>query len=309
MIIWIIGAHVAVIAGLVAAQYRRLAPGDSADGVRYFRMVRGEAVPPPYCYRPFVPFVARLVSRLSSLDELDALFIVSTVGSAVAVGACYAFTLVLTGSMWLALIACIVVVTTYALFGTWIKMAVLVDSWGLAFALGAAIAAPFSGIAAAALLVLAALSKESAFAVGAGYVIASDPSLWWIALPGLAAYAALYLLVQRGERTVGWENPLTALREKKAEWLSYQNNLSGLGATPWLAAYYLPQSEFVIPAAVVVLIAWSQTLIGCDHQRLIAFAVPFVVPMLCAVTPPAILGPYILAQLFWPFKTTQQSYI
>jgi hypothetical protein len=153
-------------------------------------------------------------------------------------------------------------------------------------------------------LVLAALTKESGFALGAAFVIAMEPAWWAVALPGLAVLALLRLACKSAppDRD-SLARPLShAFDKKRAVWFDYGRVLSGSKATPWLAAAVLPGSALCLPALVAMGLAALQTFVAADHARLLAMGGLFLIPAVAVAVPEWLLWPWALASTFWPFR-------
>jgi hypothetical protein len=297
-------AALLVIAVVLFLRYRQVEKHQriSPDCRYYLQMVRGDGAPKPYNRRVLVPWVSRTLDRLLYTPRDIMLRRVVLVGTVLCPFVVYAVTLKLNGTAFVALVAALVFIGTESLTGCWLLLPMLVDSWALAFA-GLAFLAP-DPISCAAVLLLAAMTKEIGWALGSAFVIALTPMWWWVAVPGAVA---LILLARtqpsRPADRPSLERPIRhALDQKRAVWFDYGRSLSGMKATPWMAAAVLPGSAIYLPALLVVGIAAAQCFVAVDHGRLIAMCGVFLIPVVAVAAPEWVLGPWALASLLWPFK-------
>lgn len=280
---------VAALAVVFAMRYEQITGVVSPDCEYYLKMASGESVPAPYCYRVGLPMF-----RSESVVKWGAL-----AGTIATVGLVYVITVQFGGGAFAAFCAGSAVVMADALVGCWLHLPWLVDSGSTAWAL-AAIASPAAF--AAVFLVLAALWKESGWALGSVFWLLMGWT-WWVPIPGLIALIALRIIITAAPADKEWlESPVACARRKKRSlWFSWRSNLSGMRATPYAACLALPTSAFVLPALGVIVLAWAQTLVAMDHARLIAAAGPFVAPIVAIALPEWALAAWMLFGLFWPF--------
>lgn len=286
----------------LVARYRQIDGRNSPDCQRYLSMAVGRRVPKPYCYRIFLPWLERSISWLpiSTHIIMRALVVVGVV-AALAASAWLALELGASLPVVAAILA--ILIATNSLVGAWIMFPWLADPWATALAVSAcAVGEPIS---AAVLLALAATAKEAMWALGSLYLLLVHPEWWWAVLPGAALLVLLRLIIKAAPPDEEWlVRPLaTAHAKKKRIWLSYGPNLGHLKGLPLVACWVLPScSTWNIPVAVFAL-AWAQTLVAMDHARLIAAALPFVVPIVATHCEPWLLALWAVSSLFWPLET------
>lgn len=295
----------AVVAVALVLRYMQIDGRTSPDSEYYLGMVVSRSVPKPYCHRPLVPLAAKAIVKATGWSPHHVMRVLVVAGVVTAVVAAMAWA----QSMGLSALAVatvgIVIVATDSLVGSWIMFPWLVDSWSVAFAL-LALASPYWWLSAL-LLVLAAVSKEAAFVVAAAFMVALEPGMWWVAVPGVAALGLIRLLVTPAPPNQEWlKNPVRqAFQRKRRLWLSWQKNLSHLKATPYLVAWLIPGTTWAAPLAVVWAIAWLQCHVAMDHARLLALAVPFTIPVLASLIDPQWLVMWALISWFWPFEAAE----
>ena len=289
---------VAVILGLRFAQ---IDGRTSPDASYYMNIVVGRGAPSPYRYRMFVPWLTMLGVKLTKADVHKVMRAIVTTGTVACAALCYLFTLTLGANPWTAALATTILLATDALFGAWIMFPWLADPWAMAFAVAACCVDPIS---ASILLFLAALAKEGGWLLGSAFIISVNPALWWVAVPGLVALVALRLIFRPTPPDTEWlEQPARyAWVTKRRKWLNYKYNLSGLKLIPVGCALFLP-AQWTIPVVIVVGLAYAQTWVSVDHQRLIALAAVFVVPICVLQAPDWVLFLWALASVYWPYET------
>ena len=293
-------AALALIAVVFVLRYRQIYPRVTKDCDFYLNMAHGKRAPKPYCYRVLVPYVARMFRTPET-----ALRRIALTGTALLPFVVYAVTLKLSGSTLAATAAALVLIGTDSLVGFSIMVPFLVDSWALVFA-GLAFLAP-DPVSCAVALVLAALTKEIGYVLGAAFVVVTMPVLWPVAVPGFVALCVLRIARRPASTECPWIlRPFkTAIHGKRRVWFDYGRALSGMKATPWIAAAFLPVAECRVAAFVVIAIAAAQTFVGLDHGRLVAMSCVFVVPVVAVAVPEWVLAPWALVSIFWPFNSRE----
>jgi hypothetical protein len=250
-----------------------------------------------------MPYLARLFSWIPA-EPKSIIRFTSSVGNAVFLFAVYILTLSFGGTPWHALAAALICISTNALFGTWIMFPWLVDSWSLAWALLACYARETPWLAAV-FLAFAVASKEYALVLGYVFLVSYNPSLWWTCLPGVFLYLILRLTLKAIPS--GNDSPLLVLRqvftERRRYWFHWKVLLSGLHASPYIIAAFLPYSPYRWIGLTVIFFAWLQLHIAFDRCRLLACSLPFVIPIVAPIVPLWVLSLWVLVTLFWPFHS------
>lgn len=297
--IYIVGA--AVIAVVLVLRYWTIDGRVSPDSRYYMNACVGRPVPSPYRYRVLVPWVTRAIVAVTGFPVHYVMRGVVAVGSVACCVACYMLTLHLGGSPYAATAAVLVILATESLYGIWVMFPWLADPWAMAFAVFACCADP---IAACVLLMFAALSKEGGWLLGSAWIVALEPSLFWVPIPGLATLILLRLVLRAAPPDQDWLlHPFSySAAKKRRTWFSYRANLSAMKLSPFLALGLLPETGLVVPSAVVAAIAWLQTFYAVDHARLIGLCMVFIVPAVASVSPLWLLPIWVVVSLYWPFE-------
>jgi hypothetical protein len=273
----------------------------SPDAIYYLDMAAGRRVPAPYCRRIFQPWLSARLARVSGLDVRRSMRVVGSCAAAlcIALSAWLAWRLGASPPLVLACLA--LLVATDGLFGSFTTYPYCPDALAACFALAAGFV---PGWPAAALLLLAAVTKEGPFVIGAVFLCLSGTLEWWTTLPGLVALAVLTLAVRAAPPDQEWlKNPLRAAQwAKRTDQFEWQKALSGLKAMPFVAAAVLPGTAWAGPACAAALLAWLQTVPAMDRVRLVAACVPWVMPVTVMSCPSWLLWPWLVVSIFWPFR-------
>lgn len=292
--------HTLLLALVYLLKLRLIDGRISPDCDAYLGLAVGRPTQSPYRWRIFVPYIARLFAWAG--EPKTVVRAVVHVGNALVLASAYALTLSFGGTPWQAFAVSLILLTTNTLYGTWIMFPWLVDSWAVSWALLACLSIGTPWLACL-FLALAAITKEYLLLLGYVFIVSTNPSLWWVCIPGILLYTTLLLTLKA--LPSGNDSPLLILKlvstDRRRYWFDWRSILSGMHASPYVIAAILPSSPHKWTIAVVAFFAWLQLHIAFDRGRLVALALPFVLPLVALSTPDWVLSLWVLATLFWPF--------
>ena len=285
----------------------------SPDGGMYRDMANGVSTPPPFCWRVGFPRFVRLMSRVTRL-KID--HVMPAVGL-------FTYLCVLPATVWLAYsmgaplayavgVAFLLVVSP-AMFSYPIVMPYLADCLAAPLAVSAS-ALVVQGSSWLAMFVLLALGfvKESYLAMAAAFTLIYNPSLWWVVVPGVVAHLVLRKWAARVEAPDSKPeliSPFSCVSTNKRVgfWFSNRLSIKQAGASPYVFAWYAPESLFLWPVLAVCVLAWAQAHVGTDHDRLIWQSGPWMLAALAPIVPVNVLVVACLVSMWCPWHGTESK--
>ena len=270
----------------------------SPDGQRYIAMADRHPVPYPFQGRVLVPWICGRSERRWSVAGWISTAVVLCVAGAWAAAS--------TGSVLRGLAAVAILAPLRGAFGLQLRQyPVLVDLPAMALAATGAALLEFHGahdVAVVAVIVVAcvaATAKESAPVFMALFAWSPIP------LVGLVAHGAVRLLRRGGPEVAGVgpeaaaavTHPIISSRNAHAgRWFD-----GGLWLLPWgpcLVAF----AAVDLRLGAVLAVAYTQTLVATDTERLYQWAALPMAVAAVTVAPEAALVPMMLAAAWWPWK-------